>query len=221
MMEERGVRGRSFHPQSWVVKYAPLPERQFRVRKRAVGGIWRLDETYVKVKGCWKYLYRADYKAGATVDFLLTTKLDRKAALRFLRICSRATTKPNSARWPRTALMICVRWRTSISGVRNTTAALCAASFDRYEAHCRALDGFADRFRVGGIVLLTRYKRLDVGRRNQPYAMAELTDLSSPEMRPSASLHGHDARRLSSKEFQHLRRRSFLRKMTAPDASAP
>ena len=60
-------------------------ERQFRARKRLVGGSWRLDETYVKVKGCWKYLYRAVDKAGATVDFLLTAKRDRKAALRFLR----------------------------------------------------------------------------------------------------------------------------------------
>ena len=42
------------------------------------------DETYVRTKGQWKYLYRADDKAGNTVDFLLTAKRDRKAALRFL-----------------------------------------------------------------------------------------------------------------------------------------
>ena len=44
-----------------------------------------MDETYVKVKGRWKYLYRAVDKIGGTVDFLLTAKRDRKAALRFLR----------------------------------------------------------------------------------------------------------------------------------------
>jgi putative transposase len=44
-----------------------------------------MDESYVRVKGTWKYLYRAVDKAGATVDFLLTAKRDRKAALRFLR----------------------------------------------------------------------------------------------------------------------------------------
>ena len=44
-----------------------------------------MDETYVKVRGVWKYLYRAVDKAGATVDFLLTAKRDGKAALRFLR----------------------------------------------------------------------------------------------------------------------------------------
>ena len=44
-----------------------------------------LDETYISVKGQWKYLYRAVDKAGRTVDFLLTAKRDRKAASRFLR----------------------------------------------------------------------------------------------------------------------------------------
>ena len=44
-----------------------------------------LDETYISVKGRWKYLYRAVDKIGRTVDFLLTAKRNRKAALRFLR----------------------------------------------------------------------------------------------------------------------------------------
>jgi transposase-like protein len=85
MMEERGVEVDHSTLNRWVVEYAPLQENQFRARKRAIGSSWRLDETYVKVKGCWKYLYRAVDKAGATVDFLLTAKRDRKAALRFLR----------------------------------------------------------------------------------------------------------------------------------------
>ena len=54
--------------------------KQFRARKRPVGSSWRMDETYVRVKGAWKYLYRAVDKAGATVDFLLTAKRDCKAA---------------------------------------------------------------------------------------------------------------------------------------------
>jgi transposase-like protein len=60
-------------------------EERKRLVPRVVGSSWRLDATYVKVKGCWKYLYRAVDKAGATVDFLLTSKRDCKAALRFLR----------------------------------------------------------------------------------------------------------------------------------------
>ncbi|BBU63260.1 IS6 family transposase [Methylosinus sp. C49] len=85
MMEERGVEVDHSTLNRWVVKYAPLLEKQFRARKRMIGSSWRLDETYVKVKGRWKYLYRAVDKAGATVDFLLTAKRGRKAALRVLR----------------------------------------------------------------------------------------------------------------------------------------
>jgi len=84
MMEERGVEVDHSTLNRWVVKYVPLLDQQFRARKHQVGSSWRMDETYVKVKGCWKYLYRAVDKAGGTVDFLLTAKRDRKAALRFL-----------------------------------------------------------------------------------------------------------------------------------------
>ena len=85
MMDERGVEVDHSTLNRWVLKYVPLLEAQFRARKRPVGSSWRLDETYVKVKGVWKYLYRAVDKTGATVDFLLTAKRDCKAALRFLR----------------------------------------------------------------------------------------------------------------------------------------
>ena len=69
----------------WLLEYVPLLEQEFRAHKRPVGPSWRMDETYVRVKGTWKYLYRAVDKTGATVDFLLTAKRDRKTALRFLR----------------------------------------------------------------------------------------------------------------------------------------
>src|SRR6201992_4266137 len=84
MMQERGVEVDHATLNRWVVKYVPLLDQQFRLRKRPVGPSWRMDETYVRIKGTWKYLYRAVDKAGATVDFLLTAKRDRKAALRFL-----------------------------------------------------------------------------------------------------------------------------------------
>ena len=85
MMQERGVAVDHSTLNRWVLKYVPFLEQQFRARKRPVGSSWRMDETYVRIKGAWKYLYRAVDKAGATVDFLLTAKRDRKAALRFLR----------------------------------------------------------------------------------------------------------------------------------------
>jgi putative transposase len=85
MMEERGVKVDHATLNRWVLKYVPLLEQNFRTRKHPIGPSWRLDETYVRVRGDWKYLYRAVDKAGGTVDFLLTAKRNRKAALRFLR----------------------------------------------------------------------------------------------------------------------------------------
>jgi putative transposase len=84
MMEERGVEVDHSSLNRWVIKYVPLLDQAFRARKRHVGGSWRMDETYVRIRGRWKYLYRAVDKTGNTVDFLLTAKRDRKVALRFL-----------------------------------------------------------------------------------------------------------------------------------------
>jgi hypothetical protein len=74
MMEEHGVEVDHATLNRWVLKYVPLLDQEFRVRKRPVGSSWRMDETYVRVKGAWKYLYRAVDKAGTTVDFLLSVR---------------------------------------------------------------------------------------------------------------------------------------------------
>ncbi|HEY5870096.1 MAG TPA: IS6 family transposase, partial [Candidatus Tectomicrobia bacterium] len=71
--------------QRWVVKYSPLLEEAFHRRKRAVWVSWRMDETYIRVRGQWRYLYRAVDKYGQTIDFLLTEHRDTEAALRFLK----------------------------------------------------------------------------------------------------------------------------------------
>lgn len=83
MMEERGVLVDHSTVSRWAIRFLPLLEKVFRKYKRPVGGSWRMDETYVKVNGDWKYLYRAVDKAGKTVDFLLTAKRDKTAARRF------------------------------------------------------------------------------------------------------------------------------------------
>ena len=85
LMEERGVAVDHATIQRWVVKYSPLLEEAFHRYKRPVWVSWRMDETYSKVKGEWKYLYRAVDKYGQTVDFLLTEHRDKEAALRFLK----------------------------------------------------------------------------------------------------------------------------------------
>ena len=67
----------------WAIQFLPLLEKVFRQHKRSVGVSWRLDETFIKVEGDWKNLYRAVDKQGKTVDFLLTAQRDKAAAIRF------------------------------------------------------------------------------------------------------------------------------------------
>jgi transposase-like protein len=86
MMEERGVQVDHTSIYRWIQKFTPQLEATFRnEKKRPVGKSWRMDETYIKIRGQWKYLYRAVDKAGQTIDFLLTAQRDKQAALRFLR----------------------------------------------------------------------------------------------------------------------------------------
>jgi len=97
VMQERGVAVDHSTLNRWVIKYAPEIEKQFRLRKRPVGKSWRLDETYIKVKGEWKYLYRAVDRDGQTVDFLLTPQRDSVAAEAFLRKAIRTQGLPEKS----------------------------------------------------------------------------------------------------------------------------
>jgi transposase-like protein len=85
LMHERGVHVDHSTVNRWVIKYSPQLEDAFHRRKRPVWVSWRMDETYIKIKGEWRYLYRAVDKQGQTIDFLLTEQRDQEAALRFLR----------------------------------------------------------------------------------------------------------------------------------------
>lgn len=78
----------------WVIRLLLL-EKVFRKHKHAVGTSWRMDETYIKVKGVWKYLYRAVDKQGKTVDFLLTAKRDAAAARRLFEKAMRHNAVPD------------------------------------------------------------------------------------------------------------------------------
>ena len=60
MMQERGVEVDHSILNRWVIKYTPVLDQVFRQTKRPVGTSWRLDETYISVKGQWKYLYRTN-----------------------------------------------------------------------------------------------------------------------------------------------------------------
>jgi len=85
MMSERGIALAHTTILRWVQRYVPEFEKRWNHYARAVSGSWRCDETYIKVKGRWTYLYRAVDKHGRTVDFLLSERRDVAAAKHFFR----------------------------------------------------------------------------------------------------------------------------------------
>ena len=96
LMLERGVHVDHSTISRWVVKYSPQLQEAFHRCKRPVWISWRMDETYIKVKGEWKYLYRAVDKHGQTIDFLLTKHRDKEAALQFLKKAIRRNGVPET-----------------------------------------------------------------------------------------------------------------------------
>ena len=72
----------------------PILEGKFRKRKKPVNGSWRMDETYIKVKGKWVYLYRAVDKYGDTIDYMLRAKRDKRAAKAFFQKAIKSSGRP-------------------------------------------------------------------------------------------------------------------------------
>jgi transposase, IS6 family len=91
MMAERGVSVDHTTSYRWVQRYAPELEKRSRPHLKATTDSWRIDETYVKVKGIWMYLYRAVDSAGNTLEFLLSATRDALAAKQFFRKALAAT----------------------------------------------------------------------------------------------------------------------------------
>ena len=84
-MIERGVKVYHTTIMRWVHQYSPEIEKKIRRHLRPTNDSWRVDETYIKVQGKWKYFYRAVDSNGETIDFMLSSKRDRKAAKRFFK----------------------------------------------------------------------------------------------------------------------------------------
>jgi IS6 family transposase len=85
VLQDRGVSVAHTTIFRWIKAYAAELEKRIRPHLRMSNGSWRVDETYVKIKRRWTYLYRAVDSQGQTIDFLLSAKRDAEAAKRFFR----------------------------------------------------------------------------------------------------------------------------------------
>ena len=85
MMQERGVAVDPSTIFRWVQRYAPEIEKRIRPYQGSRSGFWRVDETYIRVGGKWKYLFRAVDKHGRLIAFMLSDRRNANAAYRFLR----------------------------------------------------------------------------------------------------------------------------------------
>jgi transposase-like protein len=85
LMADRGVAVSHTTIMRWVIRYVPEFEKRWSRFARPVGRSWRVDETYISVRGRWHYLYRAVDKQGKTVDFLLRPDRGIAAAQAFFR----------------------------------------------------------------------------------------------------------------------------------------
>jgi putative transposase len=85
MMVERGISVDHATVHRWVMRYSPELLERFNRRKRAVSGEWHIDETYIKVCGQWRYLYRAIDSNGDTVEFWFSERRNLTVAKQFLR----------------------------------------------------------------------------------------------------------------------------------------
>ena len=85
MMLERGLKVDHSTIGRWVLTYSPEIDRRTRRYLKPTNDSWKVDETYIKVNGDWKYLYRAVDSEGNTLDFMLSARRNQKAAKRFFK----------------------------------------------------------------------------------------------------------------------------------------
>jgi putative transposase len=123
MMAERGISVDHATIHRWIIRYSPELLDRFNSRKRTVTGKWHIDETYIKVRGRWMYLYRAIDSNGDTVEFWFSERRNLAAANRFLRKALKRHGRPD---------------RIVIDGSQtNREAILCCDTMDRLQNRSR------------------------------------------------------------------------------------
>lgn len=95
IMAERGVKVDHATLNRWIIKYSPLIAVKAHMRKTTTLRSWRMDETYVKVRGIWVYLCWAVDKAAKTLEFMLSERRNEKAATLFFAITLASNSIPD------------------------------------------------------------------------------------------------------------------------------
>jgi transposase-like protein len=91
LLTERGVQVDHVTVYRWVLRFTPQLAEAARPCRHAVGDRWQVDETYVKVAGQWRYVYRAIDQAGQVIDVFVSARRDANAARRFFEQALRTT----------------------------------------------------------------------------------------------------------------------------------
>jgi transposase-like protein len=114
LLAERGIGVDHVTVYRWVQRFAPEFAEAARARQHIVGNRWHVDETYLKVSGTWRYLFRAIDQFGQVIDVLLSSRRDAKAAHRFFaqaidrsRISPVEVTTDRYRAYPRASSMSC------------------------------------------------------------------------------------------------------------------
>ncbi len=94
LLEERGLNVDHATVNRWVIEYSPQLLKKFKKKIKRLNTSWRMDETYVKVKGKWMYQYRAVDKKGNTIDCYFSSKHDKKSAKKFFVKSLKSAEKP-------------------------------------------------------------------------------------------------------------------------------
>lgn len=121
IMEERGVEVDHSSLNRWVVKYSSLIAKEAHRRKSRTSKSWRMDETYIKVKGKWTYYYRAIDKFGKTLDFMLSERRDEAAATAFFKRAIQNNGFPDK--------VVIDKSRANLAGMNNVNCALLLSSW--------------------------------------------------------------------------------------------
>ena len=155
LLAERGIEVDHVTLFRWVQRFTPLLVDAARPCRHSTGDRWFVDETYVKVSGCWRYVYRAVDQYGQVIDVLVSKRRDTKAATRFFAGAIGAHGTPNEVITDRAPALARAITELLPAAIHNTTQYAnnrVEADHGRLKARLRPMRGLK-RDRSAGVVM--------------------------------------------------------------------